>query len=53
MFFGKLRIATMQNSIDPFRPAKAPNLAELCNLITHQAIELESCPNHPRIQQVM
>jgi len=34
----------------PFSPAKAPNLAELCKPITRQAIELESYPNHPRIQ---
>jgi len=38
---------------NPLSPAKAPNLAELCNPITHQAIELESYPNHPRIQQVL
>ena len=37
--------------INPFSPAKAPNLAELCNPITRQAIELDSYPNHPRIQQ--
>jgi len=36
-----------------FSPAKAPNLAEFCNPITRQAIELESYPNHPRIQQVL
>jgi len=38
---------------NPFSPAKAPNLGELCNPKTHQAIELESYPNHPRIQQVL
>jgi len=38
---------------NPFSPAKAPNLAELCNPITRQAIELESYPNHPWIQQVL
>jgi len=37
----------------PHSPTKAPNLAEICNPITHQAIELESYPNHPRIQQVL
>jgi len=37
----------------PFSPTKAPNLSELCNPITRQAIELESYPNHPRIQQVL
>jgi len=31
--------------INHFSPAKAPNLAELCNPITRQAIQLESCPN--------
>jgi len=35
----------------PFRPSKAPNLAEICNPITRQAVELENYPNHPRIQQ--
>jgi len=38
---------------NPFSPAKAPNLAELCNPITRQAIKLESYPNQPRIQQVL
>jgi len=43
-----------QNSVlNPFSPAKAPNLGELCNPITRQAVELESYPNHPRIQQVL
>ena len=37
----------------PFSPAKAPNLAELRNPITRQGIELESYPNHSRIQQVL
>jgi len=40
-------------SLSPFSPAKAPNIGELCNPITRQAIELESYPNHPRIQQVL
>jgi len=39
--------------VNPFSPAKAPNLAELCNPITRQAIEPESYSNHPRIQQVL
>jgi len=38
---------------NPFSPAKAPNLVELRNAITRQAIELESYPNHPRIRQVL
>jgi len=33
-------------------PAKTTFLAELCNRITRQAIELESCSNPLRIQQV-
>jgi len=41
------------NRLNPFSPAKKPNLAEICNPITRQAIELESYPNHPRIQQVL
>jgi len=46
-------IYTNSSLINPFRPAKAPNLAEHCNPITRQAIGLESYPNHPRIQQVL
>jgi len=38
---------------NPFSPVKAPNLAELCNPITRQAIMLDSYPNHPWIQQVL
>jgi len=43
----------MRLQINPLSPAKAPNLAEFCNPITRQAIELENYPNHPRIQQVL
>jgi len=43
----------LETGQSPFSPAKAPNLAELCNPIARQAIELESCSNHPRIQQVL
>jgi len=39
--------------LNPFSPAKAPNLAELRNPITRQEIELESYPNHPQIQQAL
>ena len=39
--------------LNTFSPAKAPNLAEICNPITRQAMELESYPNRPRIQQVL
>jgi len=34
-------------------PGFLPPFLELCNPITRQAIELESYPNHPRIQQVL
>jgi len=40
-------------TFSPFSPAKAPNLAELCNPIIRQVIELESYPNHQRIEQVL
>jgi len=38
---------------DPFSPACATFLAELCNPITRQAIELQSCSNPLRMQQVL
>jgi len=38
---------------DPLSPACATFLAEHCNPITRQAIELESCSNPLRIQQVL
>ena len=44
---------SIQASFDPFSPAKTPNLTEICNLMSRKAIELESYPNHPRIQQVL
>jgi len=50
---GPVTIATFASVVNPFSPAKAPNLAELCNPTTRQAIELDSYPNHPRIQQVL
>jgi len=37
----------------PFSPACDTFLAELCNPITRQAIEVESCSNPLRIQQVL
>jgi len=37
----------------PLSPAFATFLVELCNPITRQAIELESCSNPLRIQQVL
>ena len=40
-------------SVNPFSPACATFLAEFCNPITCQAIELESCSNPLRIQQVL
>ena len=36
----------------PFKPAWATFLVKLCNPITRQAIELESCSNPLWIQQV-
>ena len=38
---------------NPFSPAKTTFHAELCNPITRQAIELESCSNPLWIQQVL
>jgi len=46
VYFGNVNVFNLVS------PAKIPNLAELCNPITRQTIELESYPNHPRIQQV-
>jgi len=42
-----------KNMFNPLGPGCTPFFAELCNPITRQAIELESYPNHPRIQQVL
>jgi len=39
--------------VNPFSPTCATFLAELCNPITRQAIELESCSNPLRIQKVL
>jgi len=47
------KIGVVINMFSPFSPAKSPNLAEICNPITHQVIELESYPNHPRILQAL
>jgi len=41
------------NIFNPFSTVCATFLAELCNPITPQAIELESCSNPLRIQQVL
>jgi len=38
---------------DQFSPTETTFHAELCNPITRQAIELESCSNPLRIQQVL
>jgi len=43
----------MQYALNPFSPANAPILAELRSPITRQAIELESYPNNPWLQQVL
>jgi len=40
-------------SFNPFSPACATSLAELCNPITREAIELESCSYPLQIQQVL
>jgi len=46
-------VVTTQNDCTQFSlTLSVPRFTELCNPITHQAIELESHPNHPRIQQV-
>jgi len=37
---------------NPLSPAPAKILAQVCNAVTRHPIELESYPNHPRIQQV-
>jgi len=37
----------------PLSPTEATFLAQLCNPITHQAIDLESCSNPLRILQVL
>ena len=37
----------------PFSPVRAIFLAEFCNPVTRQAIELESCSNPLRIPQVL
>jgi len=41
------------HQLNPFSPACATFLAELCNPIIRQAIELESCSNPLRIKQVL
>jgi len=38
---------------NPLSPAKTTFQAKLCNPITRQVIELESCSNPLRIQQVL
>jgi len=38
--------------LNPLSPAPAKILAQVCNAVTRDPIELESYPNHPRIQQV-
>jgi len=48
-----LNIEPIAICFNPFSPACATFLAELCNPITYQTIELESCSNSLRIQQVL
>jgi len=42
----------MKHSVNPSSPACATLFAKLCNSITCQQLELESCSNPLRIQQV-
>jgi len=39
-------------AFNPLSLAPATILAQVCNAVTRHRIELESYPNHPRIQQV-
>jgi len=50
----KVRFAVygVLRQFNPFGPVCATFLVEVCNPITRQAIELESCSNPLRIQQV-
>jgi len=48
-----LNHSSIFHTFKPFSPAKTTFHAELCNPITCQAIELESCSNPLRIQQVL
>jgi len=45
-----LKSNVLQNQLSP---AKTTFHAELCNPITRQAVELESCSNPLRIKQVL
>jgi len=47
------RKQTNAHNVNPFSPTCTTFLVELCNPITRQAIELESCSNPLRIQQVL
>jgi len=44
--------ALLSMRVNPLGPGFTPFFAEICNPTTRQAIELESYPNNPRIQQV-
>jgi len=45
--------STHASGFNPFNPGKTTFHPELCNPRTCQAIELESCSNPLRIQQVL
>jgi len=51
--FMEIFLCKLQHFFNPFSPTCATFLAKFCNPITSQAIELESCSNPPRIQQVL
>jgi len=48
-----LDLKKASDTVNPFSPTGATFLAELCNPITRQVIELESCSNSLQIQQVL
>jgi len=48
----KTNTLSRNNKLNTLNPVCATFLVEVCNPITHQAIELESCSNPLRIQQV-
>jgi len=46
------RACGVLSKLNLLSPAPAKILAQVCNAVTRHPIELESYPNHPRIQQV-
>ena len=51
--FQKVSVLGLGFTFNPFSPACATFLAELCNPVTRQAIALENCSNPLRIQGVL